>query len=61
MIKPAIIRKSGIYFVFGEITYFDVFNPGKIRTTTYRFEVRADDEGVTDGSLFFSKEGNNSD
>lgn len=61
MTKPAIIAKTGIYYVFGEITYSDVFNPKKIRRTTYRFQVRADGEGVTDGGLFFAKEGNHSD
>ena len=61
MLKPAIIEKAGVYYIFGEITYCDVFDSERVRTTTYRFEVRADGEGIKDDGLVFSKEGNASD
>ena len=59
--EPAIVKKAGVFHAFGEITYFDAFqDPATDRphSTRYDFEVQADDEGVTDGGLIFSAEGN---
>jgi hypothetical protein len=64
LLKPAIIAKAGIFYAFGEIAYFDAFQDQSRDTrhfTMYRFEIRPDAEGITDGGLYFSAEGNESD
>ncbi len=61
--KRKILDGAGIGVVSGEITYFDVFQTRKSarpRFTWYRFQIPVDDEGITDGALFFSDEGNKS-
>jgi hypothetical protein len=59
LLKSAIEKHIGTCYVFAEITYFDTF--GGKHFTRYRLQVGADDEGVSDGGLFFSAEGNESD
>ena len=61
--RQIILRKAGIGIVFGEITYFDAFQnraSAQPRFTRYRFEIPVDEEGITDGSMLFSEEGNES-
>jgi hypothetical protein len=63
ILKPAIIKRAGTFYVFGEITYFDAFQDRSCDVphfTRYRFEISPDDEGITDGGLYFSIEGNES-
>jgi hypothetical protein len=56
IMKAEIEKKSGICYLFGEITYRDIF--GADHYTRFRLEVGADDKGVSDGGLFFSRDGN---
>src|SRR5436190_22645671 len=51
ILKPAIIKRAGTFYVFGEITYFDAFQDRSCDVphfTRYRFEISPDDEGITD-------------
>jgi hypothetical protein len=63
ILKPMILSRAGIGIVYGEITYFDAFQnraSAQPHFTRYRFQIPVDDEGITDGGLLFSEEGNDS-
>jgi hypothetical protein len=61
--RQMILSRNGIGVAYGEITYFDAFQnraSAQPRFTRYRFQIPVDDEGITDGPLVFSEEGNES-
>jgi hypothetical protein len=58
IMKGAIKSHVGTCYVYGEIVYYDIFRVEHY--TRFRLQVEADDEGVSDGGLFFSPEGNES-
>jgi hypothetical protein len=61
--RQMILSRNEIGVAYGEITYFDAFQnraSAQPRFTRYRFQIPVDDEGITDGPLVFSEEGNES-
>jgi hypothetical protein len=61
--KPRIIKNEAIFYAYGEITYFDVFQDPASDTphfTRYRLQIQPnDDDGVAkDGGFVFSPAGN---
>jgi hypothetical protein len=57
-VRPSVASKAVKYYVFGEITYSDIFS-SSVRTTEYRLQLDIDDAG--DCGLSFCEEGNRSD
>jgi hypothetical protein len=57
-VRPSVANKAVKYYVFGKITYNDIFS-ATVRTTEYRFELDIDDAGGC--GLSFCEEGNRSD
>jgi hypothetical protein len=59
---PKIMKREGIFYVYGEITYFDVFqNPDSDRPhfMRYRVQIEPNYDGIPeDGGFIFSPEGN---
>jgi hypothetical protein len=61
--RQMILSRAAIGVAYGKITYFDAFQnraSAHPRFTRYRFEIPVDDEGITEGGLLFSEEGNES-